>query len=118
MARLTHPNVLSVFDVGAHDGRPYVVFELLEGETLRQRLRSGPLPLRSAVESAVQVCRGLQAAHARGILHRDLKPENLFLTSDGLREDPGLRPGEAHAGGRGARAGGDECRRPRRCRAW
>ena len=84
VARLTHPNVLSVFDVGAHDGRPYVVFELLEGETLRQRLRSGPLPLRSAVEAAVQVCRGLQAAHARGILHRDLKPENLFLTSDGF----------------------------------
>ena len=84
VARLTHPNVLAVFDVGAHDGRPYVVFELLEGETLRQRLRTGPLPLRSAVESAIQVCRGLQAAHARGILHRDLKPENLFLTSDGF----------------------------------
>ena len=84
VARLSHPNVLSVFDVGAHDGRPYVVFELLEGETLHQRLRTGPLPLRSAVETAVQACRGLQAAHARGILHRDLKPENLFLTSDGF----------------------------------
>ena len=84
VARLTHPNVLSVFDVGACDGRPYVVFELLEGETLHQRLRRGPLPLRSAVETAIQACRGLQAAHARGILHRDLKPENLFLTSDGF----------------------------------
>ncbi len=84
VARLSHPNVLSVFDVGAHDGRPYVVFELLEGETLRQRLRTGPLPLRPAVETAMQACRGLQAAHARGILHRDLKPENLFLTSDGF----------------------------------
>ena len=84
VARLTHPNVLSVFNVGACDGRPYVAFELLEGETLRQRLRTGPLPLRPAVESAVQVCRGLQAVHARGILHRDLKPENLFLTSDGF----------------------------------
>ena len=84
VARLSHPNVLAVFDVGAHDGRPYVVFELLEGETLGQRLRLGPLPLRPAVETAVQACRGLQAAHARGILHRDLKPENLFLTSDGF----------------------------------
>ena len=84
VARLTHPNVLAVFDVGACDGRPYVVFELLEGETLYQRLRTGPQPLRSAVETAIQVCRGLQAAHARGILHRDLKPENLFLTSDGF----------------------------------
>jgi serine/threonine protein kinase len=77
VASLSHPNVLTVFDVGARDGMPYVVFELLEGETLRERLRRGALPLRAAVETAVQACRGLQAAHGRGILHRDLKPENL-----------------------------------------
>ncbi len=84
VASLSHPNVLAVFDVGTRGAEPYVVFELLEGESLRQRLRGGPLPLRSAVETGVQVCRGLQAAHGRGILHRDLKPENLFLTSDGF----------------------------------
>jgi WD40 repeat protein len=84
VAALSHPNVLAVFDVGTRGAEPYVVFELLEGETLRERLRRGPLPLRSAVETGVQVCRGLQAAHSRGILHRDLKPENLFLTSDGF----------------------------------
>jgi eukaryotic-like serine/threonine-protein kinase len=84
VAALSHPNVLAVFDVGALDGAPYLVFELLEGETLRARLRTGPLALRSAVETVVQVCRGLQAAHGRGIVHRDLKPENLFLTSGGF----------------------------------
>jgi WD40 repeat protein len=84
VAALSHPNVLTVFDVGERQGEPYVVFELLEGETLRERLRFGALPLRFAVELGVQVCRGLQAAHARGILHRDLKPGNVFLTSDGF----------------------------------
>ena len=84
VASLSHPNVLAVFDVGTRGVEPYVVFELLEGETLRQRLQRGPLPPRSAVEAGVQACRGLQAAHARRILHRDLKPENLFLTSDGF----------------------------------
>ena len=84
VARLSHPNVLSVFDVGTHEGQPYLVLELLEGETLRQRLCRGPLPASEAAELARQACAGLQAAHARGIVHRDLKPENLFLTSEGL----------------------------------
>jgi WD40 repeat protein len=84
VASLSHPNVLTVFDVGERGGEPYVVFELLEGETLRERLRFGALPLRLAIEIGVQVCRGLQAAHVRGILHRDLKPENVFLTTDGF----------------------------------
>ncbi|HUL79769.1 MAG TPA: serine/threonine-protein kinase [Vicinamibacteria bacterium] len=83
VAALNHPNILAVFDVGSEGGAPYVVFELLEGQTLRRRLGRGPLPARKAIEYAVQVCRGLSAAHAKGILHRDLKPENLFLTSDG-----------------------------------
>jgi len=83
VATLDHPHILSIHDVGTQDGTAYVVFELLEGETLRQRLERGPLPTRKAVELAIQICQGLAAAHARGIIHRDLKPENLFLTKDG-----------------------------------
>jgi eukaryotic-like serine/threonine-protein kinase len=82
-AALNHPNILSIFDIGNDDGAPYVVSELLEGETLRERLRTGPLPIRKVVDYASQVARGLAAAHVKGITHRDLKPENLFLTSDG-----------------------------------
>src|SRR5262245_21448668 len=80
---LNHPNVLAVHDVGDQDGLPYVVSELLEGQTLRQRLQAGPLPVRRALEYARQIAEGLAAAHARGIVHRDLKPENIFLTRDG-----------------------------------
>ncbi|HUL78475.1 MAG TPA: serine/threonine-protein kinase [Vicinamibacteria bacterium] len=83
VAALNHPNILVVFDIGSEDGAPYVVFELLEGQTVRRRLDRAPLPVRKAIEHAIQICRGLSAAHATGILHRDLKPENLFLTSDG-----------------------------------
>ncbi len=80
---LNHPNVLAVLDVGTHDGVPYVVSELLEGETLRERLRKAGLTPTRAVECAVQIALGLSAAHEKGIIHRDLKPENLFLTKDG-----------------------------------
>jgi len=80
---LNHPNILVVYDVGTHEGAPYLVTELLEGETLRERLRNGALPARKAIELAAQVCAGLAAAHQKGIIHRDLKPENLFVTSDG-----------------------------------
>jgi len=82
-AALNHPNILSIFDIGEERGTPYVISELLEGETLRDRLRGGPLPVRKAIEYALQITRGLAAAHDKGIVHRDLKPENLFLTSDG-----------------------------------
>ena len=80
---LNHPNVLAVHDVGQHDGAPFVVSELLEGETLREKLRGAPLSQRKAVDYASQIARGLAAAHERGIVHRDLKPENIFITSDG-----------------------------------
>ena len=87
-AALNHPNILSIFDIG--DGKmasdhtaPYVVSELLEGETLRDRLRSGPLAMRKAIDYARQIASGLAAAHEKGIVHRDLKPENLFITNDG-----------------------------------
>jgi hypothetical protein len=80
---VSHPHVLTVFDVGEWEELPYVVTELLEGETLRAHMRSGALGVRQAVGFAVQVAQGLAALHARGIVHRDLKPENLFVTSDG-----------------------------------
>jgi hypothetical protein len=80
---LNHPSVVVVHDVGTHGGAPYLVTELLEGQTLRERLSSGPLPARRAVEVAAQVADGLAAAHDRGIVHRDLKPGNVFLTRDG-----------------------------------
>ena len=82
-AALNHPNILSIFDIGDNRGAPYVVFELLEGETLRDCLKRGPLSLRKAIDYAFQVARGLAAAHEKGIIHRDLKPENLFITDDG-----------------------------------
>jgi serine/threonine-protein kinase len=79
---LNHPNLLAVYDVGVEGGIPYVVTELLEGETLRQRLRAGALPAREVVRLARLILAGLVAAHDKGIVHRDLKPENLFLTLD------------------------------------
>jgi len=82
-AALNHPNILAVYDVGKQDGSPYIVSEILEGETLRERLRGGALPVRKAIDYAQQTARGLAAAHDKGILHRDLKPENIFLTRDG-----------------------------------
>jgi Tol biopolymer transport system component len=81
---LNHPNIVAVYDTGESEGAPYIVSELLEGETLRERLAVGSVGGRRAVEYAAQVARGLAAAHDRGIVHRDLKPENLFLTKDGL----------------------------------
>ena len=83
IAALNHPNILSIHDTGAFDGTRYLVTELLEGDTLRERLASGPLPVRKAVDYALQICRGLSAAHEKGITHRDIKPENIFLTRDG-----------------------------------
>jgi eukaryotic-like serine/threonine-protein kinase len=83
VASLDHPHILALHDVGTDDGTAYVVFELLEGETLRQRLERGPLAPRKAVEATVQICLGLAAAHGKGIIHRDLKPENLFVTREG-----------------------------------
>src|SRR6201982_1328487 len=82
-AALNHPNILAVFDIGTDQGSPYVISELLEGETLRERLRSGSIPVRKALDYALQIAHGLAAAHEKGIVHRDLKPENLFLTKDG-----------------------------------
>ena len=80
---LNHPNILSIYDVGTHDGSPYVVSELLEGQTLRQRISGVTLPPRKTIDYALQIAHGLAAAHEKGIVHRDLKPDNLFITNDG-----------------------------------
>jgi serine/threonine-protein kinase len=83
IGQLNHPNVVVVHDVGVHDGAPFIVTELLEGEDLRQQLNHGALPPRRAIEYGQQIARGLAATHARGIVHRDLKPENVLVTRDG-----------------------------------
>jgi Tol biopolymer transport system component len=81
--QLNHPNVVAVYDIGVHEGAPYIVSELLEGASLRSRLADGPLPVRKILGYAKQAAEGLAAAHDRGIVHRDVKPDNLFITSDG-----------------------------------
>src|SRR5262249_11379410 len=83
VAALSHPNILAIHDYGTHDAITYAVMELLEGQTLRDRLTSGPLPWGEAIEMGVAVADGLAAPHAKGTIHPDLKPETLFLTADG-----------------------------------
>jgi|HubBroStandDraft_5_1064220.scaffolds.fasta_scaffold20590_2 Tol biopolymer transport system component/tRNA A-37 threonylcarbamoyl transferase component Bud32 len=83
VAALNHPNILTIYEIETHDGAPYLVSELLEGETLQQRLREGALPVRKALDIAVQSANGVAAAHEKGIVHRDLKPANIFITTDG-----------------------------------
>ncbi len=82
-AALNHPNILAVFQMGTYQGAPYMVSELLEGATLREKINCGRLSVRKAIDYAVQIAHGLAAAHEKGIIHRDLKPENLFVTKDG-----------------------------------
>src|SRR5688572_29922427 len=83
VGQLNHPNILAVYDVGVHAGAPYIVSELLEGESLRARLERGALSTRRAIDYARQIAEGLATAHDRGIVHRDVKPENVFVTNDG-----------------------------------
>jgi serine/threonine protein kinase/Tol biopolymer transport system component len=82
-AALNHPNIVAIYGNGIHEGAPYIVSELLQGQTLRQKLLTGPLPVRQAADYGRQIASGLVAAHERRIVHRDLKPENLFITRDG-----------------------------------
>ena len=83
VASLTHPVILSIFELGVANGVPFAVMELLEGRNLRERISAGPLPWREAIDVGAAIADGLAAAHAKGVVHRDLKPENVFLTSDG-----------------------------------
>jgi len=110
LAALSHPNVLTVFDAGVHDGAPYLVSELLEGKTLREQMHGGALPVRKAMEFALQIAQGLAAALGKGVIHRDLKPENIFLTQDGRVKilDFGLaklRSADAHIRAKGTPGG-------------
>jgi serine/threonine protein kinase len=106
VAALSHPNILAIHDFGTEGGTAYAVTELLDGETLRDALAPGPLPVRRAVEYAIQMARGLAAAHDKGIVHRDLKPENVFITADERVKilDFGLARQDAAAGGSGTLA--------------
>ena len=110
VAALSHPNILAIHDFGNHEGIAYAVMELLEGETLRGKLDTGRIPRKQAVDYALQIAKGLSAAHEKGVVHRDLKPENLFVTRRRPRQDPRLRPREE---GRGPRPGGRDERSDR-----
>ena len=118
---LNHPNILTIHDIGSESGSPFVVFELLEGQTLRERLAAGALPEGQAIEYAVQIANGMAAAHEKGIVHRDLKPENLFVTPDGRVKilDFGLakltHPEKRRAADRGPDV---TARRPSRVSSW
>src|SRR6478735_11310094 len=83
VAALSHPHIVGIHDVGRDGTVAYAVTELLEGETLRERLAHGRLSVRKALDIGLQVAQGLAAAHAKGIIHRDIKPENIFITNDG-----------------------------------
>jgi TolB-like protein/Flp pilus assembly protein TadD len=104
IARLTHPNLVTLYDAGHSEGRPYLVLELLRGKTLDRRIEGGPLPVQEAVHIATEVARGLAHAHAEGVIHRDLKPANVFVTNKGQVKI--LDFGMAHAFGRRRLSGG------------
>jgi TolB-like protein/Flp pilus assembly protein TadD len=104
IARLAHPNLVTLYDVGQCDGGPYLVFELLRGKTLQERIDDGPLPVQEAVHIATDVARGLAHAHAEGVVHRDLKPANVLVTNKGQVKI--LDFGMAHAFGRKRLSGG------------
>ena len=80
---LNHPHILTVYEIGEDDGKPYIAMEYVEGETLRQKIRSRALQIKETLEIAIQIAEGLAKAHEAGIIHRDLKPENLMIRRDG-----------------------------------
>jgi len=112
VASLSHANVLALHDVGSQDGVDYAVFELLEGQTLRQRMESGPVPISKAVDYGVQMCEGLAAVHARGIVHRDLKPDNVFVTRSGQVKILDFGLAKLCSRGAGPLDGGSDARTP------
>src|ERR1700704_4974606 len=85
ISSLSHPNICHLYDVGSQDGTSYLVMEYLEGETLADRLRKGPLPLEQVLKCGIELCEGLEKAHRSGVIHRDLKPGNIMLTKSGAK---------------------------------
>ena len=90
---LNHPNILTVFDAAIDGDTPFIVSEVIDGGTLREELRKGPVPLKQLLDLVTQIADGLSAAHEAGIAHRDLKPENIMVTPIGPGQDSGFRPG-------------------------
>src|SRR5579863_8262219 len=85
ISSLNHPYICHLYDIGSQDGIAYLVMEFLQGETLADRLRRGPLPLEQFLKSAIEICEGLEKAHRSGVIHRDLKPSNIMLTASGAK---------------------------------
>src|ERR1700740_3259253 len=103
ISSLNHPNICTLHDVGHQDGIDYLVMEFLEGETLADRLRKGPLPLQQTLKYGIEICEGLEKAHRSGVIHRDLKPGNIMLTKTGAKlMDFGLAKATSPIGAAGA----------------
>ena len=105
LAQLNHANIATLYGLEEHDGQKFLVMELVEGETLAERIAKGPIPVDEALPLFIQIAEGLEAAHEKAIIHRDLKPANIKIGPDGKAENPGLRPRQGVRRRRGARSG-------------